>query len=161
MIKSLNDIANIVKQLKKENKKIVFTNGCFDILHSGHCKYLGDARKLGDVLIVGLNTDASVKRIKGAMNRPINDEINRAIVLDALKAVDYVVLFDDDTPYNLIAEIIPDILVKGSDYNIENIIGADIVINNGGEVITIDLLEGQSTTNIIEKIKKIITNENK
>ncbi|MCL2039658.1 MAG: D-glycero-beta-D-manno-heptose 1-phosphate adenylyltransferase [Bacteroidetes bacterium] len=160
MIKLLKDISNIVKELRKENKKIVFTNGCFDILHSGHCKYLNQAKELGDVLIVGLNTDASVRRIKAEMNRPINDELNRAIVLDSLRAVDYVVLFDENTPYNLIAEIIPDILVKGSDYNIKDIIGGDIVINNGGKVITIDLLAGQSTTNIIEKIKKII-NENK
>jgi len=160
MIKSLNDISEIAKQLRKENKKIVFTNGCFDILHAGHCKYLNEAKKLGDVLIVGLNADASIKRIKSEKNRPINDETSRAAVLDALRAVDYVVLFVEDTPYNLIAEITPDILVKGSDYDIESIVGADIVIKNGGKVITIDLLEGQSTTNIIEKIKEII-NENK
>ena len=160
MILTINEIPIIVKQLKNEKKKIVFTNGCFDILHAGHCKYLNEAKKLGDVLIVGLNTDNSVKRIKSNNNdRPINNESNRALVIDSLIAVDYVVFFDEDTPYNLIETIIPNILVKGSDYSVDNIIGADVVINNGGSVMTIDLLEGQSTTNIIEKIKQILKNE--
>ena len=155
MIKSINEISNITSQLKNEKKIIVFTNGCFDILHAGHCKYLEEAKKLGDVLVVGLNTDSSIKRIKSKnTNRPINNEINRTIVLSSLRAVDYVVLFDEDTPFNLISAIIPDILVKGSDYKIENIIGADIVVNNGGKVKTINFVEGLSTTNIIKKIKE-------
>lgn len=161
MIISIDKISNIVTQLKKEKKEIVFTNGCFDILHAGHCKYLAEAKKLGDILIVGLNTDNSVKRIKSQTKRPINNENNRALVLDALKSVDYVVMFDEDTPYNIISTIIPDMLVKGSDYSVDNIVGADIVLKNGGNVKTIDLLEGQSTTNIIEKIKQIIQDENK
>jgi D-beta-D-heptose 7-phosphate kinase/D-beta-D-heptose 1-phosphate adenosyltransferase len=162
MIKSIDEIYSVVNQLKQENKSIVFTNGCFDILHSGHCKYLNEAKKLGDVLIVGLNTDKSIKRIKSKNNdRPINSEDNRAFVLDALRAVDYVVMFDEDTPYNLISKIIPDILVKGNDYNVSDIVGADVVINNGGSVKTIDLLEGQSTTSIIEKIKQTLRNETK
>jgi D-beta-D-heptose 7-phosphate kinase/D-beta-D-heptose 1-phosphate adenosyltransferase len=157
-----DEIPVIINRLKNEKKKIVFTNGCFDILHAGHCKYLNDAKQLGDILIVGLNTDNSIKQIKSKNNtRPINNEINRALVLDSLRAVDYIILFDEETPYNLIAKIIPDILVKGSDYNVDNIIGADVVINNGGSVKTIDLLPEQSTTNIIEKIKQIIKNENK
>ena len=153
MICSLEYIKNIAEKAKKENKKIVFTNGCFDIIHSGHCFYLTEAKKLGDILIVGLNTDASVKRLKGE-TRPVNNEDDRAIVLSCLKPVDYVVLFDEDTPFNLIRNIIPNVLVKGGDYTIENIVGADIVLENGGEVKVIPFLEGKSTTKIIEKISK-------
>ena len=153
MICSLEYIKNIAEKAKKENKKIVFTNGCFDIIHSGHCFYLTEAKKLGDILIVGLNTDASVKRLKGE-TRPVNNEDDRAIVLSCLKPVDYVVLFDEDTPFNLIRNIIPNVLVKGGDYTIENIVGADIVLENGGEVKVIPFVEGKSTTKIIEKISK-------
>ena len=153
MICSLEYIKNIAEKAKKENKKIVFTNGCFDIIHSGHCFYLTEAKKLGDILIVGLNTDASVKRLKGE-TRPVNNEDDRAIVLSCLKPVDYVVLFDEDTPFNLIRNIIPNVLVKGGDYTIDNIVGADIVLENGGEVKVIPFVEGKSTTKIIEKISK-------
>jgi len=156
MIISINEINNIIASLKIQNKKIVFTNGCFDILHAGHCQFLNKAKKLGDILIVGLNNDNSIKRIKANKNRPINNEINRAIVLNSLRSVDYVILFEENTPFNIINKIIPDILVKGNDYNVNDIVGADVVINNGGSVITIDLVEGLSTTNIIEKIKNII-----
>ena len=153
MICSLEYIKNIAEKAKKENKKIVFTNGCFDIIHSGHCFYLTEAKKLGDILIVGLNTDASVKRLKGE-TRPVNNEDDRAMVLSCLKPVDYVVLFDEDTPFNLIRNIIPNVLVKGGDYTIENIVGADIVLENGGEVKVIPFVEGKSTTKILEKISK-------
>ncbi len=133
--------------------KIVFTNGCFDILHLGHIDYLAKARNLGDKLMVGLNTDASVRRIKEE-NRPINDESSRAMLLASLQFVDAVVLFNEDTPFNLIKKVQPDILVKGSDYKPENIVGADIVTAKGGKIETIDFLEGYSTTSVIEKIKK-------
>ena len=141
----------LVKKAKQNNQVIVFSNGCFDILHSGHCKYLHEAKKLGDILIVGLNTDASVKKIKGD-SRPINNQKDRAFVLSSLKSVDYVVCFDEETPLNLINKILPDVLVKGSDYEIENIVGADAVVNNGGKVVTIPLVLGKSTSNVIEKL---------
>jgi len=133
-------------------KKIVFTNGCFDIIHLGHINYLSKAADLGTILIIGLNTDASVKRLKG-IGRPVNDEDARAQNLAALFFVDAIILFDEDTPYNLIKKVKPDILVKGSDYNSEDIVGHDIVKENGGAVVTIDLLPGYSTTSIIQKIK--------
>jgi rfaE bifunctional protein nucleotidyltransferase chain/domain len=134
------------------NKKIVFTNGCFDLIHLGHIDYLSKAKDLGDVLIVGLNTDHSVKRIKGN-NRPIKSQQERAILLASLRFIDGIVLFDEDTPYNLIEKVVPDILVKGSDYKTEDIVGADIVKSNGGEIITVNFLEGYSTTSILNKIK--------
>jgi rfaE bifunctional protein nucleotidyltransferase chain/domain len=135
-----------------KNSKIVFTNGCFDVLHRGHIEYLAQARDKGDLLIVGLNTDASVRRMKGA-NRPINPQDARAMVLASLFFVDAVVLFDEDTPYNLIKTIQPNILIKGSDYAPENIVGYDIVTANGGTVETVDLVEGFSSTGIIEDLK--------
>ena len=138
-------------QLNLAQKKIVFTNGCFDILHRGHVEYLARAASAGDVLVVGLNTDASVRRLKGK-DRPLQDEAARAIILASLKLVDYVIMFDEDTPYELIKFIKPDILVKGSDYKAENIVGYDIVTQKGGEVRTIDFVEGYSTTKIINKI---------
>ena len=134
-----------------QGKKIVFTNGCFDILHLGHIDYLSSAKDLGDLLIIGLNTDESVKRIKGS-NRPIQDEISRAFVLASLGFVDAVVFFGEDTPYNLIKTTQPDILVKGADYKPEDIVGYDIVKNKGGEIVTIEFLEGYSTTAIENKI---------
>jgi D-glycero-beta-D-manno-heptose 1-phosphate adenylyltransferase len=130
------------------NKKIVFTNGCFDILHLGHIEYLSKANDLGDVLIIGLNTDASVKRLKGD-NRPVQDEASRANVLAALRFVDAIVPFDEDTPYELISLVKPDVLVKGGDYTEETIVGADIVKANGGEVVTIPLTPGYSTSKIL------------
>lgn len=143
----------IAAELKAEQKKIVFTNGCFDILHCGHTTYLHKAAEMGDVLFVGVNSDASVKRLKGD-SRPINVEHDRAEVLDSLKGVDFVVIFGEDTPLELIEEIKPDVLVKGGDYNIENIVGADFVKSIGGRVITIDLVEGHSTTKLIDSIKE-------
>lgn len=145
---------DIIRKLKEQGKKVVFTNGCFDIIHAGHIDYLKKAKELGDALIVGLNTDDSVRRIKEA-GRPVNNQDDRAVVLDSLRFVDYVVFFDEDTPYNLIKDIQPDILVKGGDYTIETIVGADIVLGNGGEVITIPLTEGKSTSGLIEKIRQL------
>ena len=136
-----------------QNKKIVFTNGCFDIIHAGHIDYLSKTRDLGNILLIGLNTDDSVRRLKGE-NRPVNDENARAIILAALQFVDAVVLFDEDTPYNLIKTVQPDILVKGSDYKPEDIVGADIVLAKGGEIKTIDFLDGYSTSRIIDRIRE-------
>ena len=135
-----------------QGKKIVFTNGCFDILHLGHIDYLSKAKDLGDVLIIGLNTDLSVSKIKGN-NRPIQDENSRAMILASVGFVDAVVFFGEDTPYNLIKITQPNILVKGADYKAENIVGYDIVKNKGGEIITIEFLEGYSTTGIEKKIR--------
>lgn len=134
-------------------KKIVFTNGCFDILHLGHLDYLSKARNLGDILIIGLNSDESVRIIKG-QNRPITDQYARSVFLASLRFVDRVILFDEPTPFNLINEVMPDILVKGSDYKRDDIVGADIVEKSGGKIITVDFLDGYSTTSIIEKIRK-------
>ncbi len=145
-------LAKLVRELKQNGKKVVFTNGCFDILHSGHVKYLSEARKLGDALVLGLNTDASVRALKGE-GRPINNETDRASVLAALGFVDFITLFGEETPKELIDELIPDILVKGADYKPEEIVGYDTVTKNGGKVITIELVEGRSTTKTIEKIK--------
>jgi len=136
----------------KQSGEVVFTNGCFDILHLGHIDYLEKAKQLGSKLVVGLNTDASVKRLKGP-DRPLNNEYARARMLAALACTDAVILFDEPTPLELITDIKPDVLVKGSDYTIDTIVGADIVIENGGSVKTIDLVNGYSTTGIIEKIK--------
>lgn len=145
---SLEERLNIWRE---SGKKIVFSNGCFDILHRGHVEYLSKAADLGDVLVIGLNTDASVKRLKGP-SRPINDETARAVVLAALGFVDAVVFFEEDTPYDLIKFVQPDVLVKGNDYKAEDIVGYDIVINKGGKVETIELVEGFSTTNIISRL---------
>lgn len=136
------------------NQKIVFTNGCFDIIHKGHADYLARARSLGDFLLVGLNTDASVKRQNKAPGRPINDEQSRAFVLASMHVVDAVVLFDEDTPYELIKAVQPDVLVKGADYKPEDIVGGDIVRARGGQVVTIELTEGFSTTALLNKINR-------
>jgi rfaE bifunctional protein nucleotidyltransferase chain/domain len=133
-------------------RKLVFTNGCFDMLHRGHIEYLAKAASFGEMLLVGLNTDTSVQKIKGA-GRPLNDEQSRAVALASLLFVDAVVLFDEETPYELIKSVKPDVLVKGNDYKAEDIVGYDIVTNNGGQVITVDLVEGYSTTSLINKIK--------
>jgi rfaE bifunctional protein nucleotidyltransferase chain/domain len=146
-----NDLTEVCQQLKKARKTVVFTNGCFDILHRGHVDYLSKARALGDILIVGVNTDASVRRLKGD-SRPIVQEDDRAAVLAALKVVDYVCLFDEDTPYELIRALVPDILVKGADWSVGDIVGKDIVEAAGGAVHTIEFLPNRSTTNIIQKI---------
>ena len=134
-------------------QKIVFTNGCFDILHRGHVPYLAQARQMGDLLVVGLNSDASVRRLKGP-ERPVNDEQSRALLLAALEMVDYVVLFEEDTPYNLILKVKPDLLVKGGDYDIDNIVGADFVRQRGGEVRTIPFVQGFSSSSIIDHLKQ-------
>jgi rfaE bifunctional protein nucleotidyltransferase chain/domain len=136
------------------NKKIVFTNGCFDILHLGHIEYLAKAANLGDVLIIGMNSDRSVNRIKGN-TRPINDEHSRSMILASLKFVTAVVIFDEETPYELIKTIQPDILIKGRDWKVEEIVGADIVLAKGGKVETIELTPGYSTTLIEQKILKL------
>ena len=142
-----------LEDCRKNGKKIVFSNGCFDILHRGHVEYLSKAAAYGDVMIIGLNTDASVRRLKGP-SRPVNDEKARAFVLAGLECVTAVVLFDEDTPYNLIKTVQPDVLVKGSDYKPEEIVGYDIVTAKGGKVVTVDLVEGFSTTKTIEKLQK-------
>ena len=138
-----------------QNQKIVFTNGCFDLLHLGHIDYLAQAANMGNKLVIGLNSDASVSKIKGT-TRPITDQQSRASILAALFFVDAVVIFDEETPVNLIKQVKPDILVKGADYTIEQIVGADIVLQNGGEVKTIGYLPGYSTTAIEEKIRRTV-----
>ena len=151
MTQSLSGLKSICKQLRAEGKKIVFTNGCFDLIHAGHIDYLSKAKAMGDVLIVGLNSDDSVKRLKGKM-RPILMEPERSFILSNLTPVDYVILFDEDTPQKIIEELIPDVLVKGADWAIDDIAGADMVIANGGEVKTVKLVNDQSTSKIIQKI---------
>jgi D-glycero-beta-D-manno-heptose 1-phosphate adenylyltransferase len=150
---SRDEIKSIREQLKKENKKVVFTNGCFDLIHSGHVDYLVKAREMGDVLILALNTDASIKRIKGD-KRPILKQDERAFIVSNLKPVDYVTFFNEDTPAEIIDELIPDILVKGADWSIEKIVGRETVEANGGEVKTIKFVNDQSTSNIIKIIKE-------
>lgn len=134
----------------RKDKKVVFTNGCFDILHRGHVSYLNDAKAQGDILIVGLNSDASVKRLKGD-DRPINNEDDRQFMLENLKAIDAVAIFEEDTPYNLIDRVQPDVLVKGGDWAVEDIVGHDIVTAKGGEVKSLRFENGYSTTGLIEK----------
>jgi len=150
-VKSIKELVDIRNNLKKENKKVVFTNGCFDILHAGHVDYITKAKEKGDILIVAVNSDASVKRIKGVL-RPIVPQHERAFIISFLKPVDYVVIFEEDTPYEMIKQLVPDILVKGEDWLIENIIGRDIVETNGGKVETIKFVNNQSTTNIIKTV---------
>jgi len=151
--KTPEEIARTLSLWRFKNEKIVFTNGCFDILHRGHVEYLAKAASLGTKLIVGLNSDASVKRLKGE-KRPINKEEDRALLLASLLFVDQVILFDTDTPYDLIHYVQPDVLVKGGDYQIEEIVGHDIVEAKGGEVITIDFVEGYSTTKLLNDCSK-------
>jgi rfaE bifunctional protein nucleotidyltransferase chain/domain len=152
-IMDLDAAGRKVQEWKRMGKRVVFTNGCFDLLHLGHVDYLERARGLGDVLVVGLNTDDSVSRFKGP-ERPIQDQISRARVMAALQAVDLVVFFNEDTPLNLISTLLPQVLVKGSDYLAENIVGADVVKKAGGEVKTVDFVPGYSTTRLVEKIRK-------
>jgi rfaE bifunctional protein nucleotidyltransferase chain/domain len=142
-----DEIVSLAEKWRANGDKIVFTNGCFDLIHRGHIEYLSRAADLSERMIVGLNTDASVSRLKGK-DRPVVDEESRAILMGAFEFVDAVVYFDDDTPYELIKEIQPDILVKGSDYKIEEIIGYDVVLARGGTVETINLVEGFSTTTL-------------
>ena len=142
-----------LQKWREQDLKIVFTNGCFDLVHLGHVDYLEKARNLGDKLVLGLNTDASIKGLKGE-ERPLQDEMSRARIMASLLFVDAVVLFSEPTPYNLINLVQPDILVKGDDYSPENIVGADIVKAKGGEIKTIPFVKGYSTSNIVAKIKK-------
>lgn len=137
---------------QNKNKKIVFTNGCFDILHRGHVTYLAEARKLGDLLVMGVNSDASVKRLKGP-ERPINSEEDRKYVLSQLKSVDFAEIFTEDTPLNLILKVRPQVLVKGGDWKIDQIVGGKEVVANGGEVFSLQFVDGYSTTSIIHKIQ--------
>ncbi len=153
-----NKLKTIVQNLKNSGKKIVFTNGCFDLIHRGHIEYLKKAKKLGDILIIGINSDESVKRIKGS-KRPIISEKDRAEILASFFFVDYVTIFNEDTPFNLISKIVPDILVKGGDWERDKIVGKEIVEANGGEVVVIEYLKGYSTSSIIEKIKNLYCQE--
>jgi rfaE bifunctional protein nucleotidyltransferase chain/domain len=145
------ELANTLACWQFKDQKVVFTNGCFDILHRGHVEYLAKAASLADVMVVGLNTDSSVSRLKGS-ERPVQDETSRALILASLSCVTKVVLFDEDTPYELIKFIQPDVLVKGSDYKAEDIVGYDIVKAKNGEVVTIDIVDGYSTTAIVRKL---------
>lgn len=152
IVRNKEDLRTTLNQWRFKDEKIVFTNGCFDILHRGHVEYLAKAAALGSKLIIGLNTNDSVHRLKGE-SRPINDEAARAILLSSLIFTDKIVLFDEDTPHELIRFIQPDILVKGNDYKPEEIVGYDILKAKGGEVVTIELTEGFSTTSILNKLK--------
>ncbi len=155
LLNKITDIASLKRKIamwKFQGEKVVFSNGVFDLLHTGHVTYLTKAAELGGRLVIGLNTDSSVKRLKGP-ERPVNDENSRALLLAAMFFVDAIVLFDEDTPLELIKQLQPDILVKGADYTIDKIVGAKEVIANGGEVKTIDFVDGFSSTSIIQKIK--------
>jgi D-beta-D-heptose 7-phosphate kinase/D-beta-D-heptose 1-phosphate adenosyltransferase len=148
----LDELTRQVSRWKLKNKNIVFTNGVFDILHKGHISSLSQAASLGDILIVGVNSDASVKRLKGP-TRPVNEQDARCLLLASMVMTDAVILFEDDTPLNLIKAVMPDVLVKGGDYTVEQIAGAKEVIENGGRVVLADMVDGISTTRIIEKLK--------
>ncbi len=152
MLINKNELQDLLKKLRNEHKTIVTTNGCFDILHVGHVRYLQKAKSFGDILIVALNSDKSVKSIKGE-SRPINNENDRAEVLSALRSVDYVVLFDEDSPINLLLEIKPDVHTKGADYTIETLPEAKGIMASGGRIEFISFVEGKSTTSIINKLK--------
>jgi rfaE bifunctional protein nucleotidyltransferase chain/domain len=154
-IKTLSELIEIRQELKSLGKVVVFTNGVFDLLHRGHVQYLTQARELGDILIIGLNSDISARKIKG-VGKPLVKQEDRAIVLAGLSAVDFICFFDEDTPQKIIQAVIPDLLVKGGDYQIHEIVGRDIVEKNGGKVITIPVIEGFSTTDLIRRIAKLM-----
>ncbi len=149
----LENVIRAINNDKKDSKKIVFTNGCFDILHVGHIRYLSEAKSLGDILVIGINSDKSVKELKGP-SRPINSLSDRALILSELRYVDYVISFEEQTPLELIKIIMPDILVKGGDYTVETVVGSSEVIHSGGQVKLLQFHEGYSSTNYIDKIKK-------
>jgi len=151
MILLAKDFKKTREKIKSEGKSLIFTNGCFDILHKGHISYLNEAKSLGDYLIIGVNSDSSIKKLKGS-DRPINNENDRAFLLDNIKAVDFVVIFEEDTPYELIKEIIPDYLVKGGDWKEKDIVGSDIVTASGGKVVSLEYVQDYSTTGILKKI---------
>lgn len=152
-IVSIQQLRDHLARIRSKKQRIVFTNGCFDLVHKGHIDYLAKAKDLGDILILGLNTDNSIQRIKGP-TRPVQKQDARATIIAAFEFIDYVVLFDEDTPYELIKEVQPDVLVKGADYKPEDIVGYDIVMEKGGEIKTLEFLPGHSTSLIIEKINK-------
>jgi len=152
-IQTAGSLSVLLTQWEEQKKKIVFTNGCFDLLHRGHIEYLSKASDLGDVLFIGVNTDASVSKLKGN-NRPLQDENSRLLILGALEFVDGLILFDEETPLDLIRRVQPHVLVKGADYKPEEIVGYDIVKARGGEIKTIEFLPGYSTSAIEQKIKK-------
>lgn len=152
-IYSLSDLKIQSDKWKENGEKIVFTNGCFDLVHRGHLEVLANTADLGDKLIIGLNSDSSIKELKGE-NRPIMDEISRAILLASLQFVDAIVFFSEETPYKLIETLIPDVLAKGGDYKVTEIAGNGVVLENGGEVILVPFIDGFSSTNIVEKIKQ-------
>lgn len=154
-IKSLPDLIQIRERLRLKKKKVVFTNGVFDILHRGHVEYLEKAKSFGDVLMVGLNSDDSVRKIKGK-SRPIVNQEDRAIVLAALSSVDFICFFEEETPLKLLKQLVPDFLIKGSDYKVNQIVGKNFIEANGGQVITIDLVAGQSTSHLIKKIMNLV-----
>ena len=145
--------SHIVERLQRRGMRVVFTNGVFDLLHPGHLRYLQDARTLGDLLVVGVNSDRSVRALAKGHDRPINPEADRAEVLAALACVDLVVIFDEDTPHAIVSALQPDILVKGADWGADNIVGRDVVEARGGQVVRIPIVEGYSTTKLIERIK--------
>ena len=151
--KSLNSLVKLVKALKKKRKKIVFTNGCFDLLHVGHSRYLKAARSLGDCLIVGVNSDSSVRKLKGP-SRPIVNEKDRVELLGEFPFVDYTVIFKEETPFSTIKALVPDVLVKGGDWSVNEIVGGDVVTAAGGKVRSIPFIKGRSTTNMIKRSKK-------
>ena len=150
---NIAELERLLARLRFLNKKIVFTNGCFDIIHRGHVEYLMKANELGDVMFLGLNSDSSIRKLKGN-NRPVQDQVSRAKILASMIFISYVILFDEETPYNLIKIVQPDILVKGGDYDIKNIVGYDIVTGKGGQVLTIPFVEGYSTSAIIKKLEQ-------
>lgn len=150
--KSLEELKSVLR-VQRAGQKVVFTNGCFDILHIGHVRYLEEARALGDLLVVALNSDASVKRLKGP-SRPLQMEQDRAEILSSLRSVDYTVIFDEDTPLKVIESILPDILVKGGDWSVDQIVGSQVVLANGGQVRSLQFVEGRSTTKVVEKMKE-------
>ncbi len=152
-IVSLKELLKIRKKAKTENRKVVFTNGCFDLLHLGHIRYLKKAKEKGDILVVGLNSDSSAKKLKGK-NRPILPQKDRAEILSSLEFVDYVCVFDEETPLRLITKILPDILVKGADWQLNQIVGRKIILQNRGKVITVPYYKGKSTSNLIRSIVK-------
>lgn len=148
---SLPSLLKAVETARQKGKRIVFTNGCFDILHLGHVQYLAEAKACGDLLVVGLNTDRSVRELKGP-SRPLQSETDRAQILVALKSVDHTILFDEDTPLKLIEALQPDVLVKGGDWPIDKIVGADVVLKRGGQVKSLQFLEGRSTTKVVNRM---------
>jgi len=152
-IKTIQELQPLLEILRAAGKKIVFTNGCFDIIHTGHTRYLAIARSFGDILVVAVNSDSSVRTIKGE-KRPINSQADRAETLAALESVDHVTIFDEPDPYKVISALQPDVLVKGGDWPIEQIIGRDVVETRGGKVVNVPYIKGASTTGIIEKILK-------